>query len=270
MKIRNEARMGDDYKNFGQWIRNLASRSITESQRAAGRYTEWTQRLQRGELFDEASRGDYLRFVTEETSRYARDLMTLGLTYYTDVLKLGSTYSEHFFEQMLRDASEREAEVSLDATQASAAPPQRVVLDVHAPIGEEAVRSFVLENKNTTAKEISFLVSDFIGPAGTAPFRLNLNIQPSRFVLSPGEERAITLRLLLSPELFEPGHRYTATVLVRGYGELELDLQVRADAPEKPARARTSSRKKATEEPGAESPKPKRTRRKAQGGKPDG
>jgi hypothetical protein len=228
--------MANDFQDIGQWFQNLATRSIADQMRAAQRYAELLQRLGRGELFAQSVRDEYLRFVREETTEYARNLAALSLNYYQALDTLGRTYNDRFFDQVLgARPNERPqpavAEATAPDTARHAAVPRQVELALHAPLGAVATRSFVLENKQAEPAEISFLVSDFVGPAGTEPFRAALQFEPSRFSIAPGEERSVTLRLDLPADQFAPGQRYTATVLVRGYDDLELMLHIWVDPP---------------------------------------
>src|SRR5262249_50814797 len=79
--------------------------------------------------------------------------------------------------------------------------------------------------------EISFLISEFVGPPGTIPFRPPLQLKPPRFTLDPREEGVVTLTLPLLPELFTPGQRYTAKIVVGGYDHMELILTVFLEEP---------------------------------------
>lgn len=79
--------------------------------------------------------------------------------------------------------------------------------------------------------EITFLISEFTGADGSPAFRPPLQLEPPRFTLRSGEERKVTLRLPLLPDLFLPGVRYNGVVVVRGYEDLVLALTAWADPP---------------------------------------
>jgi hypothetical protein len=81
--------------------------------------------------------------------------------------------------------------------------------------------------------DVSFLVSEFSSAAGAA-FRPPLQLQPSRFTLRPGEERVVALRIPLLPEMFVPGQRYEATVIMRGHDDVAMILHTWADPPPAP------------------------------------
>jgi len=232
--------MSDDFKDLGQLAQNLITRSVSEQIQAAQRYYELALRFGRGELSPQTLYEEYMRFASREAGRYARDLAVLSLNYYSDWFTLNRRYNKHFLE-VLGSRSNREAVVAPEDTASSASSPRRVEIELHAPPGQEAIRSFVLENRRGGVADISFIVSDFVGPAGTTPFRPPLQIQPAQFTLAPGEESVVTLRLMLLAELFVPGQSYTATVVVRGYDNLELGLTVWADAPVQPATETPSS-----------------------------
>ncbi len=222
--------MTNESQDIGQRFRSLAVRSVAEQMRAARRYAELLRRFGRGELSTQALQEEYLRFLREETTRYARNLATLNLNYYNALSELTRTYNDLFFEKVMGGAPGED-------TKTAPPPAQPIEIELRGPLGEEAVRSFVLENKRAEAAEISFLVSDFLGPTGTTPFRPTLQFDPPRFLLRPGEERTVTLRLPLTRDLFGAGQSYTATVMVRGYENLELSLSVQPAAPPAPEAA---------------------------------
>jgi hypothetical protein len=137
------------------------------------------------------------------------------------------SYSDHFFRVIFGAANGEDA-------QEPSTPPEarRVEMSLHAPLGQVATGSFVLENKRPESAEISFLVSEFGESGGENTFRPPLHIQPPRFHLEPHQEMVVSLNLGLLPQLFKPGVIYRATVVVRGYDDLELVLKVWADPVE--------------------------------------
>lgn len=253
--------MNNDHEDLGRWIQEITSRSAGEQLRALQRYGDLLQRMARGELDEQAVREEYLRFTSEAAERYVRQLTTLSLSYYNALLELNRAFTDQFFNQVFGGPAERER---------PAPPRRRVEIELVAPLGETASASFVVENKRLETAEISFIVSEFAGPAGTSPFRPPLQIQPPRFMLGPREERVVTLSLPLVEGLFTPGERYTATVIVRGYDDLELGLLVEAEPPpptEPEVRVRPAEEPPAEEsEEEAPKPKPRRRKRKTSGG----
>ncbi|HEX9371560.1 MAG TPA: hypothetical protein VF897_11160 [Roseiflexaceae bacterium] len=241
--------MTNSYEDIGQWMQDLAARSMSDQLRAAQRYNELLQRFGRGELFAPSVSAAYWRFVREEALGYARSLANLSLSYYSALDALGRAYNDRFYDQVLGAGPTDRAQPPAPATAQPAARPRQVELALHAPAGEEASRAFVLENKRAETAEISFLVSDFVDPAGAEPFRPPLQFDPPRFSMAPGAERTVTLRLRLLPDLFVPGQRYTAAVLVRGYDDLELALHVWADAPSDAAAQAGGASESATGDP---------------------
>ena len=230
--------MANDLEDIGRKMQDLTARSLSAQVNAARRYTELIGRLGPGELITRAVGDDYVRFARDETARYVSNLATLSLDYYGSVIELGRAYNDRFFEQVLGNKAAASAR---GTDRVEEVPPRRVELEIHAPLGQEAVRSFTLENRQAETVEVSFLVSDFEGPAGTAAFRVPLEFQPPRFTLDPGEARVVTMRLSLTPPRFNAGERYTTTVVVRGYDGLELVLGVCVDSPSAPSDASARS-----------------------------
>lgn len=216
--------MGDDPQDIGKWTQELTARSLAEQMRALQRYQELAQRVARGELSEQRLREEYLRFAQEESARYARNLAALSLNYYGALIDLSRGYNDRLFDQMLGNAASSD-----NNSKPPAAPPRRVEMELHAPAGQDAIGAFVIENKRSEPADISFIISEFAGAPGTATFRSPLQIQPARFSIGPFEERVVTLQLPLHAQMFTPGQRYRATVIVRGYDDLELGLTAWAD-----------------------------------------
>lgn len=216
--------MSEEPQDFGKWIEDLIVSSIREQSRAVEQYSELALRVVRGELDERTVREEYIRFSRDETMRYLRALATLNLSHYSSLLKLGFAHQNRFFERVLGAASDKNVGVPHAAT------PQRIEIEIRALVSQEVTRSFVIENKRTERTEISFLIFEFIGPSGIAPFRPPLQLKPPRFTLNPGEERIVTLTLTLLPELFIAGERYTTKIVVSGYDDMELILTVLPEA----------------------------------------
>jgi hypothetical protein len=248
--------MNQNPNDFAKIAQNLVTRTIAEQVRAAQRYYDLAVRYGRGELSPQNLYDESLRFASQEMGRYASDMAMLSLNYYNDWFALSQRYNNRFLEVMGSKPEQPAKETPSDISSTPAAL-KRVEMELHAPLGQEAVRSFVLENKRGGAADISFDISDFSGSSGAAPVHAPLQIEPSNFTLSAGQESTVTLRLFLQPGLFVEGERYFATVVVRGYDGLELGLTVWADSPPQPG-VETASPVVAT----SAGQKPKTSRRK--------
>lgn len=240
--------MANSLQDFGQKIQDLAARSLQDQLRSAQRCNEWVQRFGRGELFKKSVRDDYLRFLNDETADYARNVTSLSVNYFKELIDLNRTYNDSFFEQVLgAPPTDNAAESPAPRQNRSAEVLYRhVEIELRGIVGMEATRTFIIESKRAEVAEISFLVSDFVGADSTAPFRPQLEFQPARFTLNPGEERVVTLRLQLDSEKFVSGQRYTATALAHGYDDLELGLVVLPEKAETPAKPKESAPKLAS------------------------
>jgi hypothetical protein len=234
--------MSDEAQEIGKWIQELVTRAVREQVHTTQRYGELLQRVARGEIDSKTLRTQSVRFAREETTRFARSLATLSISYFNTLLELSRTHNERFIEQVLGAATQAEKE------QAAPAAVRQVRVELRAPLGQEATGAFVIENGRTTAVEMSFLVSEF-SAAGAAPFRPPLQIEPPRLTLEPGEEQIITLKLLLLPELFEPHKPYSARIAVSGGEAMQVLLTVWAEAPAKPKRVRARPAKESRAKP---------------------
>jgi hypothetical protein len=236
--------------NFGRQAQDFFTRSITEQMRAAQRVYDLAARFGRGELSTQALYDEYVRFTRQETSRYASDLAMLGLNFYKDWLALNLRYGNSFYEAV--GAKSEPPEAHITAKRGPEA--RRIEMELHALMGMEAKRSFILENKRGGIANISFVISDFTGPDGS--MRLPLLIQPDRFTLAPGQEVTVTLLLPIQSGTLVTGQRYRGTVYVEGYENLEVGLTVWVDEsqssssatshdplPDKPTKTKSQKRK---------------------------
>jgi hypothetical protein len=219
--------VNDASNDVARWIQEITRRAMSEQVHTWQRYSDFIQRIARGELDEQTVREEYMRFSREEGLRYARQLTSLSLNYYNQLVELSRAYNDQFFNTVFRPATQDGMDEDGEARTV-----QSVEMGIRGVLGGEASGSFVLENKRAEKAEISFLVDEFTGGLEEKPFRPPLQIQPPRFQLGPREETVVLLRLPLLPELFAPGETYTTTIIVRGYEDMELLLKVRVDPPE--------------------------------------
>ncbi len=210
-------------KDIKVWIQELITHSAMEQMRVMQRFNEVMRRVARGELDPQTMQEEIMRFAQEEAARYVGDLTRLSLSFYSALLNLSRGYNDRLLEHLTGSRANNNHSAP---TQTRAAAPSQVEMALQGAVGQEIVKTFVVENKRTEMVEISFLVSEFVDEEGAHTFRPPLQLQPARFALRPGEERVVTLRLPLLTPLFAPGRRYQATVVVRGYDDLELLLDV--------------------------------------------
>lgn len=233
--------MSENHEDMGQWIQDMTTRSVQEQMRSLQRYQELIRRVFSGELDEQTIREEYMQFAREETTRYARNLASLSLSYYNALNDLNRSFNDRFFTRVMKPSESYDSPTD-------ESPPQRVEMTLSAPVGEEVKAAFVIENKRTETADISFIVSEFAGPAETAPFRPPLQIKPPRFTLAPNEERTVNIQLPLLPELFLPDQHYSAVIIVSGYDDLELHLSVQPTAVKAAVTARPAPAKKAVAE----------------------
>jgi predicted flap endonuclease-1-like 5' DNA nuclease len=226
--VREHKRMSNQPDDIRQWIQELISRSAADNMQNLKRFEEMLRRTLRGEGDPTALREEYLRFAQQESSRYINDLTRVGLSFYNTLLELNRHYNDRFFEHVLKE--QRNAPGG-----AEKAAPRVIPMALSGPLGGDASRSFVIENQRGEPAAVSFLVSEFTSQDGAASFRPPLQLSPARFSLKPGEERVVGLQIPLLKEFFVPGQVYEATVIVSGFEDLQLQLQVRADPPPAPA-----------------------------------
>lgn len=217
--------MSNNPNDISQWIQELISRSANDQLHNLQRFEEMLRRAGRGDVDSNLLREEYLRFAREESLRYISDLTRVGLSFYNTLLELNRNYNDRFFQHAF--GADRSQGMPNGAEKSG---PRVVAMDLHAPLGAEAIQSFVIENQRTEPVSVSFLVSEFSNEAGDASFRPPLLLTPARFAMRPAEERRVTLQIPLLPEFFVIGQIYTATIIVSGFENLHLRLRVWADS----------------------------------------
>ena len=241
-------------KDFTQQAQDFYTRSIADQVQTIQRVYDLMMRFGRGELSTKELYDEYIKFASQETSRYASDLAMLGLNYFNEWLALNKRYNSLFLDTFSPAKSEPAAEVVAREVNE----PKRVEMALHAPLGKEAVQSFVLENKRGGTADISFGVSEFTCPGEATPVRLPIQVQPDHFSLEPGQEKTVTLRLPLTEDLLEANQRHEGTIYIHGYDDLEVKLAVWADEvdkdqPDSPA-VQATEKKKPEKRPSSRKP----------------
>jgi hypothetical protein len=209
-------------EKLGERIRDLTVRFGAESMRSLQRYNELLQRAAAGDLDESAVGGAYLQFVRDETERYFRNVADVSSGYYTALLELGSIYNPPFFEQAFNRRPRANQATSRQGGD---------VIELRGSLGDEAVSTFRVDNAGSNSDEVSFVVSEFTGPPGSAPFRPPLRLQPPRFVLERSESQLVSVSLPLVAGLFVPNQRYTARLSVQKRDAFDLTIDVVVTAP---------------------------------------
>jgi hypothetical protein len=204
-------------EEIGERIQDLTVRFGAEIMRALQRYNELLQRFASGELDETAARDAYAQFLRDESARYLRSVTEVGTGYYDALLELTSIYNPPFFEQVFHQARRR---------QQSPSRPHGGIVELRGSLGDEAVSAFRIENASNHGEEISFVVSEFSGPPGTAPFRPPLRLQPPRFTLDPSQSQVVTVCLPLVAGVFVPDQRYTAVLTTRKRDAFDMTIDV--------------------------------------------
>jgi hypothetical protein len=213
--------MANTLEDLGGTVQELMNRSLKEQIRVAQQYNRWIQQSSAPDVFGQAARSNYFRFMAESATDYTRNVAKLTFDYYNSLLKLSTLYSDKFFSRVMNVPVAGPEEMKDESALT------RVQVELSAPVGAHATRTFILENKRLEATDIGFLVSEFRDADARHQFDPKLQFQPEGFRLAAGEERSVELDLDLDPQFFTPGGRYTATVLVTG-SDVILSLAVMA------------------------------------------
>jgi hypothetical protein len=212
--------------NARDWARDLSDRAFDAQRRMWRTYGEIIERTSDMRV-DE-------RLVPPALVRFARDVADLSVQYFEGLLELAHQYQDELLTSSNRTRNSRgerngDAWVTSDDIESV---PGVVEVDLHAPLGEVARGSLMLDNRHADATEVRFLISDLGDADGGTPFHSDLRVEPAIVPLEPGEERVVQLALTIDRGHFEPGHVYEATIVVRGIEDLELAITAYADLEE--------------------------------------
>src|SRR5687768_18086947 len=131
--------MSDNKNDIGRLAQELVTRSISEQARIAERYFQLASGFGRRELATQSLYDDYVRFVSQETSRYASNLTVLGLNYLNDWLTLNQRFSNGFL-----DILDRQVEAATEVKSTSLAPERA---------GKQAPKQGPKRNRKATKEE---------------------------------------------------------------------------------------------------------------------
>jgi hypothetical protein len=209
----------------------------------------------------------YRDYARREGASYRQQASDLTLQYYSDLTDLGNQYSERFYSEVLDgqmafergnghhrngDGDAATARETVDAV-------DDVAVELHGPLGREVVARFGLENTEDHSVTLALEVGMCRGPADE-PFLAPLTVQPAEVTLQPGESRQVTLRLLMLPSVFVPGHLYRLPITARGADtDLRLALTIWAEEPASIVPVDASLPDVSVDEPG-EAPAPEAAR----------
>jgi hypothetical protein len=215
--------MADQPNDFMRSLQELITNSASDQIRASRQFNDLVQSIARGELNDREVNERVRQFLTEAASRYVNDMSQLAISFFQAMRTVNRHYSDHFYDHV-KGSSSGHAPESENGTL------QRVGMTLTAAVGEDIQQSFIIENRQDQARDVSFAVSEFAESGSSTSFRAPLQLQPSRFSLRPHSEQVVTMVLPLLPELFTPGKQYTGTVLVSGHENLMLSLLIDVQA----------------------------------------
>jgi len=219
-------------ENLAQRLSALTARSLAEQAHNVERLHDLLQKVARSELPQAALFQGYKGFVRDSVPAYFRQVAELGLEFLHSLVAINERLNEALFEHLL---GARPAATVGPRQQTAAGGRPRLTVAMAGTSGETASASVLVENRRGERVEVSFLISDFLAADGAEPFRAPLLLEPSQFRLDPGQEQAVAFRLPLLPELFTPGTRHEAIVVVRGSEEQEIHLIVEVAAAAPPA-----------------------------------
>ena len=216
--------MAEEPVDLTAWLEELTARSVNEQVQSIHRYNQLLQKVASGNLDPMKVREEYIRFATEESIRYQRNLSAISLGYFNSLMDLNREFGERFFKKVLEEA---------EANPPGSKEVLRADLKMHGKQGDTLRAAFLIDNKHMTPLDVSFRVSEFRGE-GADPFRPPLRVTPANVKLATKQEQRIDLELPLLPDLFQEGRMYTATIEVLGQN-CELLLEVTVDRTEPPA-----------------------------------
>lgn len=230
---------------------DLASRYVKDSVRLWQRYASGLQKVTEAAT-SSASRAPGA--AAPDLTAVGRELVQFYISHYSDLV---TTYAE-FTTQALASvlgAGGAAATVASQSAPAAASDPVVAVAPppAAAPEGPKirltfagspsaiVGQSFAIANKQATAVDVSFELSEFVREGGAPRVRVPVIFSPDRFVLGPGSERVVECCVPLGSPLV-PGARYMAVVRIAGFPGMDIALVAAPSAvPEAQATVTTSA-----------------------------
>ncbi|MEL6893706.1 MAG: hypothetical protein AAFP84_19095 [Actinomycetota bacterium] len=237
-------------------VDDLSSAALRDLLRNVRHHTDVRRQVAAG-LMDERSVNEaYREYARREGASYRERVTDLTLQYYSDLIDLGNQYSERFYGELLNGNGHAAGFGSDDvpfpsatngATNAAgpsapdpasnghgggeAAGVEEVPIELHGPSGREVMATFSLENTEQRPVEIAFDAGPCHGP-GDESFIAPVTVSPARFTIDPGGTRSITIRVVMLPSVFVPGHLYRMSIHARGPTDIVLQLTIWAEEPD--------------------------------------
>jgi hypothetical protein len=213
------------------WFQTLATYAAEQSSRSMARHQQLVDRVAAGEISPALVQEQGRRFLEEHAPEFLGDVMTLGLTFVSQLQQSSSALSDGLYDRVLGPDMDR-------ATR----PEPPICVDLRGPSGSLQSAGVVVENTRLQSADVVCTASEFAPRSGGQRFRPALEIAPSRFRLAPGEHRDVDIRLPLDPAQFAMGTDYVATLSIEGAGERPLIVQLiaRAESPAPSANATPS------------------------------
>jgi hypothetical protein len=191
-----------DNRSAAQVEVDLARRWASQRLAAVQAYSRILSDYGAGRTTTSAAAAAYARLVAEETVRYSADAIGLA----ADVAA----------------ALVRRAGGQLETGRARVSPVQD--LELSAPIGSEALSSFMLHNPRDQPAALSFVSSRFTGTLGDTAAKVALD--PKRVELAAGAEQPVSVSVFVDPAVFEPGGLYAASVSISGFDDFVLRVRL--------------------------------------------
>ena len=208
---------GEDLREL---LSQLSRQFLAENMRNVAAHNEVRQLVSQGVLDQSTVDRAYVEYARHEGERYFRRAADSTIRYYGELAALGTEWSKGFYDRLLDGLATPSTE-----------PPRPVHVELSATAGAWAGTRFELTNEQDVAVSTTFVVAPFRGPAGEV-FRPVVVIEPASLILAPGAVAAVSLRVLMDPQLFQVGRIYTSTVEVDGHPGLSLILSAWALAPQ--------------------------------------
>ncbi|HYR64281.1 MAG TPA: hypothetical protein VET24_16830 [Actinomycetota bacterium] len=199
------------YQLFGAWV--------TEQQTWAGRlYAVLLDEVRAGSLKPEDVQVSAQEFLRRRLPDYLADMAELNAELVTDILGVADGSIDALSDQLVRRPEHGGAE-------GASGQPDAITVEVRGIAGTTASTRLLVENSLPDAAALRCDVSALDG--------FGLATAPVEFRLGPGESRAVTVHVALPAEP-TAGQRPAGSVIVRGHGDRDLVVRVRATAEPAP------------------------------------
>ena len=181
-------------------------RLMNESFNVWNNYFKTWSNIARGPVVNDAQVSRGAQNATHKLTRFSQEVMRLNQSYWSSLFDLSKNFFDGSFTSQPQDPAETTSKIELSGRK-----------------GDIVGGSFVIENKQSVATMVSFVVTDLIPDVETAAVLEpnTFEFKPANFAIDPGGEATINFFITLSDE-FEENTTYRSWIGIKGMPGMEV------------------------------------------------